>query len=109
MAAPAYPAPRRSWTKGRRNYLIALAFVAPALVNFLVFRYIPILAAIRSSLWQYSLLGGYGDFIGLQAYLRLLHDPIFWKSFSVTAQYVLLKVPPQIVLSLALAVFLQRE
>jgi ABC-type sugar transport system permease subunit len=109
VAAPAYAVPRAWWTRRRRNYLIALAFVAPALVNFLVFRYIPILAAIRSSLWQYSLLGGYGDFIGLQAYLRLLHDPIFWKSFKVTVQYVLLKVPPQIALSLALAVFLQRE
>jgi ABC-type sugar transport system permease subunit len=109
VAAPAYPGPRGGWTKRRRTYLIAFLFVAPAAVNFLVFRYIPILAAIRSSLWQYSLLGGYGSFIGLQAYGRLLQDPIFWKSSSVTVQYVLLKVPPQIILSLALAVFLQRE
>lgn len=109
-AGGAGPGGSARWlTRRRRNYLIAFAFVAPALVNFLVFRYIPILAAIRSSLWQYSLLGGYGDFIGLQAYARLLLDPIFWKSLTVTVQYVLLKVPPQIILSLALAVFLARE
>jgi len=109
VVAPAYPSPRGWWTRRRRSYLIAFLFVAPAVVNLLLFRYVPILAAIRSSLWQYSLLGGYGKFIGLQAYGRLLQDPVFWKSLTVTVQYVLLKVPAQIVLSLALAILLQRE
>lgn len=109
VTARVYPTPRGWWTRRRRNYVLAFLFVAPALVNFLLFRYLPILAAIRSSVWQYSLLGGYGNFIGLQAYRRMLEDPIFWQSLKVTVEYVLLKVPPQIVLSLALAVMLQRE
>jgi multiple sugar transport system permease protein len=83
--------------------------VLPALINFTVFRYVPILASIRASLYQYSLLGGYKDFIGLDHYARMLTDGVFWQSLQVTGLFVLYKVPIQIVLSLALAVFLQRE
>ena len=109
VAAQAMPQARRWWTTRRRGHAIALLFVIPALVNFAVFRYLPILAAVRSSLWQYTLLGGYGQFIGLQAYVRMLGDPIFWKSLQVTAAYVVMKVPAQIALSMGLALFLARE
>ncbi|HBY95335.1 MAG: sugar ABC transporter permease [Ardenticatenaceae bacterium] len=93
----------------RRNYLFALLFILPALINFTLFRYLPILAALRASLFNYSLLGGFRGFIGLDHYARLVHDPIFWKSLWVTTQFVIYKVPIEIVFALALAVFLQRE
>jgi multiple sugar transport system permease protein len=96
-----------SWR--RRQLLIAFLFILPAIINFTVFRYIPIFASLRASLYQYSLLGGYKDFIGLDHYARMIADPTFWQSLQVTMLFVLYKVPLQIVLSLALAVFLQRE
>src|SRR3954469_11208169 len=96
-----------SWRK--RQLLVAFLFVLPALINFTVFRYIPILASVRASLYNYSLLGGYKDFIGLDHYARMLGDATFWQSLKVTSLFVLYKVPIQIVLSLALAVLLQRE
>jgi multiple sugar transport system permease protein len=96
-----------SWR--RRNLLIAFLFVLPALINFTIFRYVPILAAARASVFNYSLLGGYRGFIGIDHYLRLLSDPIFWNALEVTVQYVIIKVPIEIVLALALATFLQRE
>ena len=96
-----------SWR--RRQLLIAFLFILPALINFTIFRYIPILASVRASLYQYSLLGGYKDFIGLDHYARMLGDATFWQSLKVTALFVIYKVPIQIVLSLALAVLLQRE
>ena len=60
----------------RRNMLIALLFVLPALINFTIFRYLPILAALRASLYNYSLLGGYRGFIGLDHYVRIASDPV---------------------------------
>jgi multiple sugar transport system permease protein len=93
----------------RRQLLLAFLFILPAIINFTVFRYIPIGAAIRSSVYEYSLLKGYGDFIGLDHYARMLSDKTFWDSLRVTALFVIYKVPIQIVLSLALAVLLQRE
>jgi multiple sugar transport system permease protein len=96
-----------SWR--HRQMLLAFLFILPAIINFTVFRYIPIAEATRASLHQYSLLGGYRDFIGLDHYTRMISDPVFWQSLKVTVLFVIYKVPIQIVLSLALAVLLQRE
>ncbi len=100
---------RRIMPWHRRKYFIAFLFILPALINFTVFRYIPILASIRASLYRYSLLGGYGDFIGLNHYERMLSDSLFWKALLVTTQFVIYKVPIQVALSLALAMLLMRE
>ena len=89
--------------------MIAFLFILPALINFTIFRYIPIAASVRASFYQYSLLRGFGNFIGLGHYERMLSDATFWDSLRVTSLFVLYKVPIQIVLSLALAVLLQRE
>jgi ABC-type sugar transport system permease subunit len=93
----------------RRQLVFAFLFILPALINFAIFRYIPIVQAIRASLYQYSLLGGYGDFIGLQHYQRMLTDPTFWRSLQATGLFVLYKVPLQIALSLGLAMLLSRQ
>ena len=50
----------------RRQTMIAFLFILPALINFTIFRYIPILMSLYASMFEYSLLGGYGDFIRLQ-------------------------------------------
>lgn len=93
----------------RRQLLIAFLFVLPALINFAVFRYIPIVNSFVASLYKYSLLGGYGDFVGLANYQRMISDPVFWRSLQATALFVLYKVPIQIVLSLGLAILLARQ
>ena len=93
----------------QRQYLIAFLFVAPALINFAIFRYIPIFMAGQASLYDYSLLGGFGDFVGLKNYWRALEDDLFWSSMWVSFQYALMKVPAQVVLSLMLAMFVSRD
>jgi multiple sugar transport system permease protein len=96
-----------SWRN--RQLMIAFLFIVPAIINFTVFRYIPIAASVRASFYEYSLLRGLRDFIGLDHYTRMLSDETFWESLRVTSLFVIYKVPIQIVLSLALAVLLQRE
>lgn len=93
----------------RRRYLIALLFVLPALINFAVFRYIPIVLAAQASLYDYSLMGGFGDFIWFRHFERALDDDLFWTSLKVSLQFVLMKVPLQVVLALLLATFVARE
>jgi ABC-type sugar transport system permease subunit len=92
----------------QRQYVIAFLFVAPALVNFAIFRYIPIFMAGEASLYDYSLLGGFGDFVGLKNYWRAVEDDLFWTSMWVSFQYALMKVPAQVVLALLLALFVSR-
>lgn len=96
-----------SWR--RRRLLAAFLFVVPALLNFLIFRYIPIYDAFVASLYRYSLLGGFGNFVGAENYIRMLTDPVFWRAMQATVLFVLYKVPLQIVLSLALALYLDRQ
>jgi len=96
-------------TLKRRQYLIAFLFVLPALINFAIFRYIPIFMAGHASLYDYSLLGGFGDFVGMKNYIRAIEDDLFWSSMWVSFQYALMKVPLQVVLSLLLAMFVARE
>ena len=99
----------RLLTWRQRRLIIAFLFVLPALINFAVFRYIPIVEAFRASLYQYSLLGGFGEFVGLAHYNRMLTDPVFWRSLQATLLFVLYKVPLQIALSLGLAILLTRQ
>ncbi|MCA9994118.1 MAG: sugar ABC transporter permease [Anaerolineales bacterium] len=100
---------RRIFNWRRRNYLIAFLFVLPALINFTLFRYYPIVSAARSSLYNYSLLGGYQDFVGFDHYIRMASDPSFWNSLKVTFVYVLIKIPIQVALALGLAIFLSKQ
>lgn len=89
--------------------MIAFLFILPALINFTIFRYIPIFISTYASMFEYSLLGGYGDFIGLQHYQRMMTDPVFWRSLQATVLFVLYKVPLQIAFSLGLAILLVRQ
>ncbi|MFN8524638.1 MAG: sugar ABC transporter permease [Chloroflexota bacterium] len=93
----------------QRQYAIAFLFVLPALVNFAVFRYIPIFMAGQASLYDYSLLGGFGSFVGLKNYERAMADDLFWTSLWVSFQYALMKVPLQVVMALLLALFVSRS
>lgn len=93
----------------RRQTMIAFLFILPALINFTIFRYIPIFMSMYASMFEYSLLGGYGDFIGLQHYQRMMTDPVFWRSLQATVLFVLYKVPLQIAFSLGLAILLVRQ
>ena len=86
-----------------------LVFLVPALLILLVFRYAPIALGIQVSFWNYSLLGGYGSYAGLDNYLQAFKDPTFWNALKVTAIYTLLKVPAQLVLGMGLALLLQGE
>ncbi len=108
LAAP--PARKARWlTLARRRYLVAFLFVLPALVNFAIFRYIPILNAFQISLYNYSLLGGYKDFLGTGQYVRAIQDPLFWQSLKVAVEFSVVKVPIQVILSILLAIFVSRE
>lgn len=90
----------------RNNYIIAFLFVLPALINFAMFRYYPIIWAARTSFFKYSFLKGFEGFVGLQHYIKIFtDDPQFLNSLKVTLVYAITKVPIQIALALGLAVF----
>ncbi|WP_369229936.1 carbohydrate ABC transporter permease [Streptomyces sp. R21] len=86
---------------------LAALFVAPAMLGFLVFLLWPTLRGVYLSFTRFNLLTP-AKWVGLDNYVRMVHDPIFWDSLKVTVEYVLINIGVQTVSALAIAVLLQR-
>lgn len=86
---------------------LALWFIAPALIGYLVFMLWPTLRGIYLSFTKFNLLTP-AEFNGLDNYIRMMQDPIFWNSLKVTLWYVVLNIGFQTVIALVLAVLMQR-
>jgi multiple sugar transport system permease protein len=84
-----------------------LPFLLPALVLFVVFRFVPALGAIGLSLTEYR-LGGDWRFVGAANYADLAGDGIFLTSLRTTLGYVALSVPLTVVVALGTALLLNR-
>ena len=91
----------------RGETLTAFALVLPAFIGFLVFYAWPTLRAIEISFTDWNLLRA-PKFIGFDNYVRMFEDGKFWNGMKLSAYYVLLNIPMQIVLGLFLAVAMDR-
>jgi multiple sugar transport system permease protein len=92
---------------GRSDLGMALVFILPAAIGFLVFYVYPTIRGIYFSLTRYSLLGQ-PHFIGLDNYTRLFKDKLFWNSLKVTLEYVGINIVLQTILAVGIAVLMQR-
>ncbi|MEU0033523.1 sugar ABC transporter permease [Streptomyces sp. NPDC006333] len=93
--------------EGRGDGPLAALFIAPAVLGFLVFLLWPTLRGIYLSFTRFNLLTP-AEWVGLDNYVRMVDDPIFWDSLSVTVEYVFINIGVQTVAALAVAVLLQR-
>ena len=84
-----------------------LLFVAPFVALYLLILVFPLLRGVWLSLNQVDLFGA-GHFVGTGNYVRLLHDPIFGTSLVNTFEVTLMIVPALTVISLLLALALNR-
>lgn len=91
----------------RGDGVLAAVFIAPAMLGFLVFLLWPTLRGIYLSFTRFNLLTP-AEWVGLDNYVRMVNDPIFWDSLTVTVEYVVLNIAVQTVAALAIAVLLQR-
>lgn len=122
MSAPTmtrHPAPTRSMAtrpsrnaaprgkRPRNDLRVALVFIAPAALGFIVFFLVPTLRGIWFSFTDQNLIGA-GEFIGLENYTRMFADPLFWNSLLVTLEYVFINIAVQTVLAVGIAVLMHR-
>lgn len=84
----------------------AWLFLAPSIIGFSVFYAIPFIGG-----FYYSLLSSpfNGKFVGLQNYIELLRNPSFIKATVNTAMFTCLSVPLNMLLSLGLAILLNKR
>jgi multiple sugar transport system permease protein len=100
LAATQASARRRAW---RRN-LTGYAFIAPWLIGFIGFTFLPIAASAVLAFTNFNILSPDIRWIGLANFERMIFsDPRFWRAVRATLFYALLAVPLKLLFALALA------
>jgi len=97
-----------SLSRSSKEALTALLYLLPALVILIGFRFIPIVLAVRISLYDWGMAGP-RQFLGLGNYLAVIKDPLFYRSLVNTGWYVLFEVPVTIFVSLFVAILLNQQ
>ena len=87
--------------------LAGYAFLAPAMVGYILFIFGPILLSVILSLFNYNLIQT-PKFLGLGNFQRLLKDSLVSNSFANTFKFLAILVPIHCVLGLILAFMVSR-
>lgn len=96
--------------KKAREYLQITGFLFPSYIVFIVFIFFPLVYSFYLSFFKYSLLSyGSAKFIGLENYIKLIHDSIFWVSLKNTFIFTLGTVIPSMAIGLFFAVILNEK
>ncbi|MGW5366274.1 carbohydrate ABC transporter permease [Actinopolymorpha pittospori] len=95
---------RRIWA-ARWSYL----YVGPMMVLLLAFVVYPIGASLGYTLYQWNGIGDPSTFVGLDNFVLVMGDHIFWGAVRHTFVYVAIVTPVQLVLALTLALVLNNR
>jgi multiple sugar transport system permease protein len=83
--------------------------VSPWIVGFVLFIAGPTIASVYLSFTHVDPANMPPVWIGLTNYTLMLHDPLVWKSLTVTGEYAALLVPSSIVVSIIFALLLNQK
>lgn len=87
-----------------------MLFLAPGFLLFLGLIIYPMTKAFQMSFYDWNVIAGAAsDFIGLDNYLKAIHDPTFGRSVVNSAVYMAMTVPLQILLGLGIAMLLNHK
>ena len=90
----------------RRTSLAPYLFIAPNILLVLIFAFYPLAYNLILSTQDWSLKGT--QFAGLDNYIKILQDAVFWDAVRNTLYYTIGVVPPTVILALIVAVGLNR-
>lgn len=91
-----------------RDSFWAVVMLLPNFIGFMMFLFIPIVAAFVLSFMEYDVISPM-KFIGLANYIEMFKDPIVAETLRNTLVYTIIVVPVGMVLSLTLAVALDQN
>ncbi len=84
-------------------------YISPFFLLFLVVGMFPLAYTAWVSVHDWSLLGGKGDFVGLDNYREVLENPYFTKQLVNTISIFVISSVPQILIALVLAALLDNQ
>jgi len=83
-------------------------YVSPFFILFGLLGLFPIIYTVNVSLYDWNLLKGQGEFVGLANYVTTLTDPLFWNAFFNTFSIFLLSAVPQLIFATIIAAVLDQ-
>ncbi len=84
-------------------------YISPFFILFAVTGLFPLGYTAFVSVHEWSLLGGQGEFVGMQNFVDVLSQPTFWKSLTNTLSIFLLSSVPQVILAITIAALLDQN
>ncbi len=108
-AIPSKSGRSRVWgRKSTKQTMAAYLFIMPSFLGVLVFIAFPVLFALYMSLQQWDGITT-PQFVGLENFISLFKDPIFWITFRNTVVYTIITVPVSVLISLGVAQLLNQR
>ena len=104
-----FPVSRHGRARRLKADLRAWLFLAPALVFILTFTVYPIIRSMWLSLNQLEMGMDKPFFVGLDNYINLAHEPLFWKVMRNSLFFSLLTVLPSMAIGIGLAMLVNRK
>ena len=93
----------------RKEALTGWLLITPALVFMITFTVFPVFRSIYLSLCKYKLGMPAPEFIGLENYVKLFSNKLFWKVMGNTIYFALITIIPSMAAGLGLAVLVNRK
>src|SRR5688572_8020532 len=91
--APPEARPRRKMSRmARQEALAGYIFLLPNLIGFMIFSFLPIIAAMALTFTEWNLMDT-PKFVGLNNFQKIANDELFWKTAFNTIYYTLAAVP----------------
>ncbi len=84
-------------------------YISPFFVFFALVGAFPLVYTAYVSVHEWHLLGGQGEFVGLQNFADVLAQPVFWKSVGNTFSIFVLSAFPQLALAVTIAALLDQN
>lgn len=104
---PCLSSRREALARSINTPVMSWSFVAPALLLVLTFHLLPMIDAVKLGFTDTNAISGKGTWVGVDNYRAALADSSFRNSLVTTGAFFLIKVPLQMAIGLALALFVQ--
>lgn len=100
----------RSWLSYKlKKRLVPWFYVTPATLLFVLLMLFPMLTVLRYSLQDGAITKKDARFVGLQNYLTIFGDPVFWQSVAQTLYFTTMSVVFHLLIGLAFAQLLNSD
>ena len=101
--------PKKGTSQERNEFVWGWIFILPTMIGLIVLNIYPIFKTIYESFFKTGDFGRGNIFIGAENYTKMFGDGEVWQALINTFKYAIVEVPFSIVISLVLAVLLNRK